>query len=101
MALKAYEAEKTMAEIADTITQNDKRMVQALQAISVAKAQLDSMGATYGSFITALDDAATANPGNVVWEQLVAQKDLFVAEFGVLKTYAASLETAATGVAKP
>ena len=101
MALKAYTAEATLDEIAETITQADKRMVQALQGITVAKATLDGMAATYGSFITALEAEATANPDNEVWTQLQAKKDLFVAEFGELKTYAASLKIAADGVSKP
>lgn len=101
MALKAYEAEKAMAEIAEVIMQNEERMAQALRAIATAKTGLDSMTTTYGPFISSLDAVAAANPGHVVWEQLKAQKDLFVAEFGELKTYATVLNTAASEVAKP
>jgi len=101
MAIKAYEAEKTIAEIAEVITQNAKRMDSALETMAVAKAQLNGMATAYGPFIVALDAAAAANPNSVVWTQLLAQKDLFVSEFAALKTYAAALEAAATGVVQP
>ena len=101
MALKAYTAEATLDEIALTITQAEKRMVQALQGIVVAKSQLEGMTVTYGPFITALNAAAAANPGNEVWTQLLAKKDLFVAEFAELKAYATDLESATGGIAKP
>lgn len=98
MALKAYTAEATLDEIAETITQADKRMSQALQAINIAKATLEGMNATYDAFITALEAEATDNE---VWKQLKAKKDLFVIEFLELKTYAIALEAAASGVTKP
>ena len=101
MALKAYEAAAFMKEIGETITQVDKQMANALQAIAVAESTLNGMPATYGPFITSLDAAVGANPGNVTWEELKARKDLFVSEFNVLKTYAADLGAAATGVVKP
>ena len=101
MSLKAYTAEATLDEIADTITQADKRTAQALQGIVVAKQTLDSMAATYGSFITALDAAASDDPGNEVWKQLKAKKDLFVSEFAELNTYVTLLQAATGGIAKP
>ena len=99
--MKAYEAANTMAEIAEVITQNEKRMIQAVQAITVAKASMDNIAATYGPFIAELNATAIANPGNVTWEELKTRKDLYVMEFSILKAYATDLETAATGVAKP
>lgn len=101
MALKAYEAEATIAEISAIMTQDKKRMTQAVQAINVARNELDSMAGKYGGFISELDAVATANPDNAAWQNLKDLKDLFVEEFDELKTYAVSLDVAVKGVTKP
>lgn len=101
MALKAYQAQAAMSEIAEAISQADKRLAGVFQAIAVAKSTLDGMEATYGAFIIELDDAVFDNPGNPMWAELEARKDLFVTEFNALKGYVADLQAAALGVAKP
>ena len=61
MSLKAYEAEKTMTEIGEVISQNKNRMIQALTSIAVAKNELEGMVGRYGTFIAALDAAMLVN----------------------------------------
>jgi hypothetical protein len=101
MALKAYEADATLDEIAAAIKQAKQRMDTAKQGITVAKSSLDGMSTVYAAFVANLDSVAAANPNNEVWQRFKDKKDLFVAEFGALQTYAANLKTAADGVVEP
>lgn len=101
MALKAYEADTVMNEIAGAIMQAKKQLASALQSVTVAKNNLNGMTATYGPSITEVKDAAAADPTDPHLAGLAVRGDKYIYEFGKLKTYAVDLEAAATGVAKP
>jgi hypothetical protein len=79
------EVKTVLDEIAQRTTQNSKRVAQAKAALTQAQADLAAMPGAYGAIITALDNAATANPDNAAWQASKAEKDQMVADFNSLK----------------
>ena len=81
-------------EISQRIQQADKRLTRAETEIGVAESDLAGLAGTYSLMITAIDDAATANPDDAAWQTAKAEKDLLVTEFQVLKTRATAMKNA-------
>lgn len=98
MALTFTQAKATLDDIASRSEANRKRLEQAKQLITQARADLASMPSAYGSFVTELNAAATANPSDGAWQTAKAEKDQMVSDFQALNTRAAGMETAVSGL---
>ena len=88
------EVKTVLDEIAERTTNNGKRVAQARAMMTQAQADLAAMPAAYGTLLTALDAAATANPSNAAWQGAKAEKDQMVADFNALKAAVDALVTA-------
>ena len=74
-----------LANVASDIDSQRQRFEAAKQAIVGCNNVLGNMGTTYAETITAVNDGATANPGDAAWTTAKAEKDLLVADFQALK----------------
>ena len=88
---------QALYEIAQRINQNQGRLDSAREQVATAEAQLAGMPSQYGTIIADLDAAAAANPDNKALGAAVAEKDLLVAEFQVLKATATAIKDAIDG----
>lgn len=98
MATTYTQAKATLDEIASRSEANRKRLEQARALVVAAESDLGAMASAYGSFVAELDTAAAANAGDAAWTAAKAEKDLMVADFNTIKTWASALKTAYDGV---
>lgn len=98
MATTFSTAKVGLDEIAARIQQHRKALENAKAGISSAKAALDGMATTYGQLVGDIDAAVTADPEDVAWANLKAEKDNLVAEFVTLTGTAGSMKTALDGI---
>ncbi len=90
MALTYTTAKSTLDEIADRITEAQRRLDRAREQLVQAEASLSAMSAAYGDFVTELDTEAAAQ-NNALWDGAKAEKDAMVTDFNALQTRAADL----------
>lgn len=94
MATTYTQAKATLDEIAQRSEQNRKRLQQARNQVATAEADLAAMATAYGPFVTDLDAAVTANPGDAAWQAAGAEKDQMVSDFNALKAQATAVKNA-------
>lgn len=94
MALTYTQAKATLDEIADRSERNRQLLERARNLIAQAETDLSNMPTEYGPFVTELNAAASAAPGDAAWQGAKAEKDHMVADFQALRTRATSLKTA-------
>lgn len=93
MPLTYTTAKSTLDEIANEITQAQRRMERARIQLAQAEASLSAMATKYGDFVSELDTEATAQ-GTPLWDRARDEKDAMVADFNSLQARAAALLTA-------
>lgn len=100
MALKGYDTEQTLSEVAGAIKAEVRRIDGGVAAITAGKNNLAGMASTYGPFKAELAAIAAANPDDPAWQTFNAKMDLYAAEFVGAKDWAILLEAALTGIDK-
>lgn len=98
MATTYTQAKATLDAISIRSEANRNRLEQARALLIKAESDLADMAAAYGAFVTDLDAAAAANPGDAAWQAAKAEKDLMVSDFNALKSRAIALRAAYDGV---
>jgi hypothetical protein len=92
------EVKATLDEIAVRSERNRKRLLESRATLGQTEADLQTMVNQYSNFINAIIATATANPGDVAWQNAHAEALKLVGDFMVIQNRAQQLILAFDGV---
>ena len=98
MALKYTTALDTLNEIAGTLRDLEKRLMQLKIDAAGIKAQADHLPTLYAQFAADLNAEIAANPGDAAWVDLANQLDKTADDFVSIAGSADDMNTAVDGV---
>ena len=98
MATTYAQAKNALNEITTRIVQNRNRLTAAQTNAATAEADFAAMPAAYTTIIQDIDAAAAAAPLDAALQNLKAEKDKLVGEFGTLRPKATDMKNATAAI---
>jgi len=93
------QAEAALDNIVEEASTYNDRVDRAIQHISTAYDELAAMASKWTTAATYIENQATANPDDALWQELKARKDQIVTDFQAMRDRAQAIRDAANGAA--
>jgi len=93
------QAEAALDTIVQEASRNSDRVDRALTQLGSAYSDLAAMGSKWNTAATYIENQATANADDALWQELKARKDQIVTDFQAMRDRAQAIRDAANGAA--
>jgi len=93
------DAKAAIQKIVEEASVHEDRVNSAIDNLSRAYNDLAGMATRWAAAVTYIEDQATANPDDALWQKLKSEKDRIVTDFAAKRDRAQAIRDAANGAA--